>query len=807
MLKFLVKSKIVPAGLRNAACLDTRQPIIYILPYNSKIDLLTLRMQCLQQDLPDPIKPLQINNFSMPRCIFTYENTRLLSRYPKKSTSVSLVNRYLDLYRLNSDLDIQIILIFIIFGRSPGREIKNHSLVFQLKLVKIIKKIFTVIWFGRDSFIHFSRPLSMRDLITKHGTHKSISQNLIRLARIYFTRQHLVMIGPRLPVRKDLFKKILEYKIIKKSIQNEARSKKLSVKKAQQNAIKLLEEIAANFSYEAIRLFDRLLGCTWNWCYQGIYVRNAERVRTLAEKGHKIVYLPCHRSHMDYLLLSYVIYHQGLVPPHIAAGINLNFWPAGTIFRRLGAFFIRRTFKANKLYSNIFREYLGELFNRGYSVEYFIEGGRSRTGRLLEPKTGILTMTIQTMLRGGNLPITLVPIYIGYEHVIEVANYANELRSTTKKYSFFYQKIPSLRKLGKGYVTFGDPIHLDTWLSQEVPHWRDSINSIEIQRPKWLSLVVDKIATTIMVRINNAAVVNAINICSSILLVSCQYSLTRTQLLSQLTCYLDLLRNVPYAYDVTVPNMMPEELFEHALAMNKFSIQNNTVSDIIFLSREQIILMNYYRNNIQHLLVLPSLVANIIYYNHGIALEQLKQRILILYPLFKAELFMCYSKQQLLTVIDDLITELSRQGLLKKQVSSLYPVPLKLFSLQLLAACVNEILQRYNIIFSLLRIYPQINRDTLGKKSRIIAQQLSVLYGINAPDFFDKTIFSTIISTLRSEGYINDNSNNINEKLSKMCSILSELITPEVLKTIQYASIMMINKPNITTLPTAQSAD
>ncbi|WP_181941200.1 1-acyl-sn-glycerol-3-phosphate acyltransferase, partial [Klebsiella pneumoniae] len=82
-------------------------------------------------------------------------------------------------------------------------------------------------------------------------------------------------------------------------------------------------------------------------------------------------------------------------------GINLNFWPAGPIFRRGGAFFIRRTFKGNKLYSTVFREYLGELFSRGYSVEYFVEGGRSRTGRLLDPKTGTLSMTIQAMLRGG----------------------------------------------------------------------------------------------------------------------------------------------------------------------------------------------------------------------------------------------------------------------------------------------------------------------------------------------------------------------------------------------------------------------
>ena len=145
----------------------------------------------------------------------------------------------------------------------------------------------------------------------------------------------------------------------------------------------------------------------------------------MARDGHEPVCVPCHRtSHELAAGSSYVLYHQGLVPPHIAAGINLNFWPAGPIFRRLGAFFIRRTFKGSKLYSTVFREYLGELFSRGYSVEYFVEGGRSRTGRLLDPKTGTLSMTIQAMLRGGTRPITLIPIYIGYEHVMEVGTYA-----------------------------------------------------------------------------------------------------------------------------------------------------------------------------------------------------------------------------------------------------------------------------------------------------------------------------------------------------------------------------------------------
>ncbi|WP_274873272.1 1-acyl-sn-glycerol-3-phosphate acyltransferase, partial [Serratia marcescens] len=274
----------------------------------------------------------------------------------------------------------------------------------------------------------------------------------------------------------------------------------------------------------------RVLSWTWNRLYQGINVTNAERVRQLAQDGHEIVYVPCHRSHMDYLLLSYVLYHQGLVPPHIAAGINLNFWPAGPIFRRLGAFFIRRTFKGNKLYSTVFREYLGELFTRGYSVEYFVEGGRSRTGRLLEPKTGTLSMTIQAMLRGGTRPITLVPIYIGYEHVMEVGTYAKELRGATKEKESLPQMLRGLRKLrnlGQGYVNFGEPLPLTAYLNQNVPQWRESIDPIEAQRPSWLTPTVNDLAGQIMVRINNAAAANAMNLCSTALLASRQRSLTR----------------------------------------------------------------------------------------------------------------------------------------------------------------------------------------------------------------------------------------------------------------------------------------
>src|SRR5699024_1751916 len=146
-----------------------------------------------------------------------------------------------------------------------------------------------------------------------------------------------------------------------------------------------------------------------------------------------------------------------------------------------------------------------------------------------------------------------VPIYIGYEHVMEVATYAKELRGATKEKEGFMQMIRGLRKLrnlGQGYVNFGEPISLSQYLNQAVPDWRDDIDPIEPQRPSWLNPAVSALADNIMVNINNAASINAINLVSTALLASRQRALTKEQLLEQIDCYLQLLRNVPYSSDM-----------------------------------------------------------------------------------------------------------------------------------------------------------------------------------------------------------------------------------------------------------------
>ncbi|KGT89959.1 glycerol-3-phosphate 1-O-acyltransferase PlsB [Enterobacter cancerogenus] len=788
-LSFLVKSKVIPTDPVSEHGIDPTRPVMYVLPYDSKADLLTLRAQCLKHDLPDPLAPLEIDGTLLPRHVFIHDGPRVFPYFVANPESVKLFHDYLDLHRSNPDLDVQMLPVAVMFGRAPGREIQGEDTP-HLRILNGVEKFFAILWHGRDSFVRFSPTVSLRQMATEHGTDKSIAQKLARVARIHFARQRLAAVGPRLPARQDLFNKLLQSKAIEKAVEDEARSKKISHEKAQQNAVEMMEEVAANFSYEAIRVTDRVMGWLWSRLYQGINVNGGERVRQLAQDGHEIVYVPCHRSHMDYLLLSYVLYHQGLVPPHIAAGINLNFWPAGPIFRRLGAFFIRRTFKGNKLYSTVFREYLGELFSRGYSVEYFVEGGRSRTGRLLDPKTGTLSMTLQAMLRGGSRPITFVPIYIGYEHVMEVGTYAKELRGAAKEKESFLQMVRGLRKLrnlGQGYVNFGEPLPLMNYLNKNVPEWRDAIDPIEPQRPAWMTPTVNDIAARLMVRINEAGAANAMNLCVTALLASRQRSLTREQLIEQLECYTQLLRNVPYSPEATVPEMSAEALLDHAMGMNKFETEQDSIGDIIILPREQAVLMTYYRNNIHHMLVMPSLIAAIVQQHREISVAELLRQVSLVYPMLKSELFLRWDNAELPGVLNALCAEMTRQGLITEHDGQLRMNPARHRSLQLLAAGIRETLQRFAITFAILSAKPTINRGTLEKESRTLAQRLSVLHGINAPEFFDKAVFTALVLSLRDEGYISDSGDADAERTHIMWQMLAELVTSDVRLTIESA--------------------
>lgn len=175
-------------------------------------------------------------------------------------------------------------------------------------------------------------------------------------------------------------------------------------------------------------LFDRL----FTRIYAGIDYEKSDidRLRAAAKQG-TLILLPSHKSHIDYLILSYIFNAENLPLPVIAAGDNLNFFPIGGIFRRGGAFFIRRSFRGDRLYATVVDAYVRRLIRDGFPIELFLEGGRSRTGKLLAPKFGLLNMMVDAALAVPEKAF-LVPVSIGYERVIEGESYERELQGGEK---------------------------------------------------------------------------------------------------------------------------------------------------------------------------------------------------------------------------------------------------------------------------------------------------------------------------------------------------------------------------------------
>lgn len=755
-VKWLVRAKSIPADIEQELGIDKTKPIIYLLQTHSVTDQLALKMSTENLGLPSPMNSITLAGQEQRSCLFMKQPPSILRGKSKDTDIAEVFTRLFKLHQDNQDLDIQIVPVSIFWGRAPGKKSSGWSdLLADKASPNWLRKFFIVLFLGRDNFVCYSKAVSSKSMSRLKGDESQIAHKLIRLAGTHFYRKRATLTGPTLLERQELHNAILGSDAVKHAIAEQARQKKLSQAEAKQLAKKYINEIAADYREGLIRIGDRVLTRIWNRIYDGIEVGHADKVRKLAQNGHEIIYVPCHRSHMDYLLLTYVIYHEGLVTPHIAAGINLNFWPLGGIFRRAGAFFLRRSFAGNKLYTAVFREYLELLFNKGYSVKYYAEGGRSRTGRLLPPKTGMLAMTLQAMLKGVNRPVSLVPVYIGYEHVMEVGSYLKELKGSGKKKESFFQLFSVVRKLknyGHGFLNFGEPIQLNNYLDSQVPNWRESQDIAPDKKPSWLTPTVNHLANEVMVRINQSAAITGMSLCAISLLSAKKHAMGQNELEVAIDDYLLLLKKSPYSEMVSTPKLSGAEIVANTLKLRKLTESEDSFGRIISLEHRNAVALTYYRNNILHLFAIPGLIAAIVFAHNGLEKSKILQLVDTLYPLLQRELFLYMTTEQAHDYAESLIESMMEMGMLNKQgkkITATDPTNPSFYSLWLLNRSIQETLHRYAVVLSLLAKEETMSRGALEKQSRLFAERLSALHGINSPEFYDKNVLATFINALR----------------------------------------------------------
>lgn len=319
--------------------------------------------------------------------------------------------------------------------------------------------------------VRAGEPIPLREMLSPRGetqetdgvTAKRVVYALLRKLE----RERRAVLGPAQKPADRVREEVLRSPKLQAAIRDAAeRGDREAIAHTTAQARAMLSELAAEPDAPTLRALEIVADTLVTRVYSGVDVdeEGMERVRAAARLG-TLVLLPSHKSHVDYILLSYVLRKNALQIPVIAAGDNLAFFPVGPLFRRAGAFFIRRSFNRDRLYTAVVDAYIRRLLRDGWAIEFFLEGGRSRTGKLLAPKVGLLNMLVDAALSLEGRRVFFVPVSIGYERMMEEGAYARELSGEGKRKEDA-SSLLSLggvlsQKYGRANVQIGHVIELD----------------------------------------------------------------------------------------------------------------------------------------------------------------------------------------------------------------------------------------------------------------------------------------------------------------------------------------------------------
>ncbi|HET6586246.1 MAG TPA: glycerol-3-phosphate 1-O-acyltransferase PlsB [Oleiagrimonas sp.] len=762
LLRPWVRIKRDPA--EPATLLNPDVPVCYVVERRGLSDTLILERACREAGLPSPFA-------GMPGTGHHQHAMFALTRRPggvfgrtRRVAMHAELKRLLEGLEAMPDEDVQLVPVAIYVGRAPGRESGWFRVLFSEDWVVVgrFRRLLALLLNGRGTVVHFSRPVSLREVLEESAGERieRTTRKVARVLRTHFRRIRAAVIGPDLSHRRNVVDSVLRAAPVREAIASLASKENISREKAHRRAEAMMREIAADYSHTVVRSASFALSWFWNKVYDGISMHHFDKARAAAP-GHEVIYVPCHRSHADYLLMSYQLQSAGVVVPHIAAGVNLNLPVLGSFLRRGGAFFMRRSFRGSALYSTIFKEYMAQLIDRGVPVEYFIEGGRSRTGRLLKPRAGLLSMTVRAFLRAPRRPVLFQPVYIGYEKLMEGKSYIGELSGQAKEKESWLALLRGARKVLKqhyGHVTlsFGEPVELNRVLDDCAGDWREQADIDPETKPEWLSHAIDSLAERIQVNINATADVNAVNLLALVILSTRKHAVAEADLLAQLELLKALLTERPYSERVTVTAESPADIIAHGEAMGWIRRIRHKQGDVLVTEGEQAVLLSYFRNNVLHLVACAAWVASCFLNNRRMSRASILRLGRVIYPFIQGELFLRWDEDEFVAELSATLDFFIARGLLDARGNGrlLERAPGQddgAFQLKIVARSLMQVFERYYIVIATLVSHGQgaLGAGELEAACTLTAERVSLLHELSAPEFFDKALFRGFIQKLR----------------------------------------------------------
>ena len=737
------------------AGLDRGRPLVWALPFRQLSALVVLDEQARRLGLPLPLAPLAAAGADGSRADVEPHAFFYLTRSGQPSPLASRpyayaprLQRLVAAVRADPALDVQVVPVHVFWGRAPRTQTSIVKALFAegWAIPGPLRQFVRVLLHGRQTLLQFGEPMSLREMVAGADDDALAVRRAARLLRVAYRHERERVVGPDLSHRHTLINAVVSAAPVRAAIEAAAAERRITVAQAESQARRAAWEIASNYSYPWIRAFDLGLQWLWNRLYGGIESHRMDTLREAAGAG-SVVYVPCHRSHIDYLLLSYLVWQQGLPPPHVAAGANLNLPVVGGILRRGGAFFLRRSFRGDPLYAAVFAEYLHAMIVRGFPIEYFVEGGRSRTGRTLPPKAGLLAMTVESWLRAPQRPLLFVPVYIGYERLIEGESYVAELSGRPKEKESLLGLLRSLRRLrehfGRVYVNAGEPIDLGGFL--EARGLRPPVADEDALRA-----AVGALAVEIVTRINDAVVVNPVNLVSAAMLGTPRHAMDAGELVRQVELLRELLARVPHAGRVTLTALPAADVVAQAERTGLVRRIAHPLGDLLQVPDPQVPLLAYFRNNVLHVWALPALLAALLARHPGIERERMSAIAGRVLPFLRAELFLSWDASGLEVRVQACLDAFDALGLLRPGSGAPGAA-----ALDTLAQLMRQPLQRWSIVLAVLtgRGSGRLSAGALEDLCFLLAQRMAFLHEPGSPGFADRAAFRAIVATLVELGW------------------------------------------------------
>ena len=471
-----------------------------------------------------------------------------------------------------------------------------------------IKRLYIILKKPEKIRVELAKPVNLKDFINSPEIKQLDSEFQTHRLRSHLVdilnRQRKSITGPVLKSRQEITEDILTRKSLREYLAQYAAENNLTLSKTHKKAAAYIKEIAANYNLQVLNFANWML----TWVFKNIFedlVLNQEEINRMREKSTEapLILVPCHKSHLDYLLLPYVMFRNNMPCPHIAAGKNLSFWPLGPLFRRGGAFFLRRTFKGIPLYAKIFAAYLEKLLYEGFNIKIFIEGGRSRTGKLLTPRPGGIGMLINAYNNGACKDLFFVPIFIGYDRVLEEDAYLKEIEGGKKSPETLKGLINARKflrkKYGKVYMRFDEPISIKDYIQAK------HIDLSKISREDYRRFI-KSFGYKLINSINANAVVTPHGIIASVVLNCSKNTFVKKQMTEGINTYMSMLSFIDAELSDTLliePDNTLNSVINDFLARDFIELADEDDKDItdntIFIVKDnKRAVLDYYKNSV-----------------------------------------------------------------------------------------------------------------------------------------------------------------------------------------------------------------